>query len=135
MTNAREIVIRAAFVSDELTRAASAMILAEYGGYFRADGFGGYTFADGRTIEESAIAWHIATAKTDYEILEFIIQFARQYCRAGAQESVYFLDSDGIAYLAEADGHIIVLSSESAVASATSAPMFPPGVLSGSLAD
>ncbi len=39
---AREIRISAASVNPELTRAVSAMILETFGGYFRADGFGGF---------------------------------------------------------------------------------------------
>ncbi len=103
-----EIVIRAAAVSSELTRAASTMILNEFGGYFRADGFGGHIFADGRTIEieESAIAWHIGTAAKDSARFDFLARFARSYCNLGNQESVYMLDVDGTAYLADAGGNI-----------------------------
>ncbi len=102
----KEIIIRVGAVSAELTRAASAMILGEYSGYFLTEGFGGYTFADGRTKEESAISWHIGTNAKDSARLEFIYHFARAYCSAGNQESVYFQDSDGVPYLVFADGHI-----------------------------
>lgn len=106
----REIIIRAAMVSPELTRTASAMILAEYGGYFRADGFGGYMYASGWTIEEPAIAWHIGTEAKDSERFAFLARFAIAYCKAGGQESVYMIDADGAAYLADASGEISPLN-------------------------
>ncbi len=101
-----EVTIRAAFVSPELTRAASTMILNEFGGYFRADGFGGHSYADGRTTEESAIAWHIGTDAKDSARFDFLARFALSYCKLGKQESVYMLDVDGAAYLADAGGNI-----------------------------
>ena len=106
---AKEIVIRAAFVSDELTRAASAMILAEYGGYFRTEGQGGYTFADGAAEECRAIEWRIGTDSKDSARLDFLAQFAAEYCRAGDQESVYMVDSDGAVYLAFSTDRIVPL--------------------------
>ena len=106
---AKEIIIRAAFVSDELTRAASAMILAEYGGYFRAAGQGGYTFADGQAEECAAIEWRIGTDSKDSARLEFLARFAAEYCKAGDQESVYMADIDGAVYLAFGNDRIVPL--------------------------
>ena len=103
---AREIIIRASIVSDDLTRAASAYLLREFGGFYATGGAGGYTFADGRMETAQSIAWHIGTAAKDSERFARVSAFARLYCHAGAQESVYFLDSDGAAYLATADGRI-----------------------------
>lgn len=101
---AREIRISAAMVSPELTRRASSLILNTFGGYFRADGFGACTLADGHTIEESAISWFIATDKNSATVRRFMAAFAIIYCGEGKQESVYF--SDGQAYLVGADGQI-----------------------------
>jgi hypothetical protein len=106
---AKEIILRASIVSDELTRAASAMIAGEFGGFYATQGAGAYRFADGRTETTRAIAWHIGTAAKDSARFEFVARFAAEYCKAGAQESVYFLDSDGAAYLAMASGRIAPL--------------------------
>ncbi len=103
---AREIILRASIVSDELTRAASAYLLSEFGGFYATGGAGGYTFADGRTETVQSIAWHVGTAAKDSERFARVSAFARLYCHAGAQESIYFLDADGAAYLADADGRI-----------------------------
>jgi hypothetical protein len=103
---AKEIILRAATVSAELTRAASGMILNEFGGFYLTAGIGGYVFADGQTETAPAQAWHIGTAAKDSERLEKVSAFARAYCEAGVQESIYFLDSDGAAYLVMADGRI-----------------------------
>ena len=103
---AREIVIRASIVSDELTRAASEMILESFGGFYATSGAGAYTFKDGRTEIALALAWHIGTAAKDSERFARVSAFARLYCAAGEQESIYFLDSDGAAYLVAADGRI-----------------------------
>lgn len=102
----KEIIIRVGAVSAELTRAASAMILGEFGGFFVVEGFGAYTFQDGRTECAPSIAWHIGTAAKDSARFEFLSRFAMEYCKAGNQESVYMLDSDGAAYLAFASGKI-----------------------------
>lgn len=104
MTQAREITISVAAVSPELTTAAGNLILRKFGGYFRATGFGGYTYADGRTIEESSVQWRIATAESAAIIRRFISIFACAYCAAGNQESVYFADVDGSAFLADSAG-------------------------------
>lgn len=101
----KEIKISAATVSPELTAAASGMIVSLFGGYFRVNGFGGYTFADGRTIEESATVWNIAAAES-VNVRRAVSWFARAYCKAGNQESVYFADESGLAYLADADGRL-----------------------------
>ncbi len=106
---AKEIIIRAASVSPELTRAASGYLLSEFGGYWRTDGFGGHTMADGSTIEESAIAWHIATAETGIKIRIMMAAFARLYCAAGKQESIYFRAANGEACLINARGQFIPL--------------------------
>jgi len=106
---AREIIIRASIVSAELTRLASGMILNEFGGFFATEGAGGYTFADGRPEIAPAMAWHIGTAAKDSERFERVSAFARAYCEAGDQESIYLLDSDGAAYLVNADGRITPL--------------------------
>lgn len=103
---AKEIVIRAASVSPELTRAASEYLLDWFSGYFRVDGFGGHTMADGSTIEESAIAWHIATADHRIDVLFKVSAFARLYCAAGNQESIYFATADGVAHIVTADGTV-----------------------------
>lgn len=102
----QEIILRVATVSPELTRAASAMILGEYGGFFMAEGFGAYTFADGRTECAPSIAWHIGTTAKDSTRFKFLSRFAMEYCKAGNQESVYMADTDGAAYLAYASGKI-----------------------------
>lgn len=103
---AKEIILRASIVSAELTRAASGMILNEFGGFYATEGAGGYTFADGRKETAPAMAWHIGTAAKDSERFEKVSAFARAYCEAGNQESIYFLDSDGASYLVKADGRI-----------------------------
>jgi hypothetical protein len=103
---AREIILRASIVSDELTRAASEYLLNEFGRFYATEGAGGYMFADGRKEAAPAIAWHIGTAAKDSERFARVSAFARLYCSAGAQESIYFLDSDGAAYLVAADGRI-----------------------------
>jgi len=103
---AREIIIRAAFVSPEATRAASNMIMQEFGGYFRVDGSGGYTFWGGHTKEQGAVSWHIGTSAKDSERFEFLARFAKDYCERGGQESVYMVDVDGAVYFAYADGAI-----------------------------
>ncbi len=101
----QEITIRASIVSDELTRAAADYILGAFGGFFATEGAGGYTFADGRTETAPAIAWQIGTAAKDSERFAAVSAFARLYCAAGAQESIYLLDG-GAAYLVFADGRI-----------------------------
>lgn len=103
---AREIILRASIVSAELTRAASEYLLSEFGGFYATEGAGGYTFADGRKEFAPAMAWHIGTAAKDSERFARVSAFARLYCAAGNQESIYFLDSDGAAYLVAADGRI-----------------------------
>jgi hypothetical protein len=101
MTKAKEITLRAAFVSDELTAAASSLILSVFGGYFKTEGQGGYTFSEFDATEEvPAIEWKIGTSKKDSELLDFVILFATEYCKAGAEESVYFIDTEGFVYLA-----------------------------------
>lgn len=102
---AREIRIAAAIVSTGLTRRASSLILNTFGGYFRIDGQGGYTFADGQTIEESAISWLIGTSRDPAAVRRFMAAFGVVYCGEGNQESVYFTDG-GHAYLVGKDGHI-----------------------------
>ena len=106
---AKEIILRAAIVSDKLTRAASRMILNEFGGFYATEGAGGYTFADGQKEIVPSIAWHIGTAVKDSERFEKVSAFARAYCEAGNQESIYFLDSDGAAYLVDVGGRIAPL--------------------------
>lgn len=103
---AKEIIIRAAFVSPELTRQASNIIMRNFGGYFRVDGSGGYTFKDGRTEEQGAVSWYIGTAAKDLERFSFLSAFATFYCEYGAQESVYMADVDGAVYFAYADGRL-----------------------------
>ncbi len=105
----REIVLRASIVSDDLTRAASDYLAGAFGGFYATEGAGAYTFADGRQETTRAMSWHIGTAAKDSERLGHVSAFARLYCEAGAQESVYFLDSDGAAYLAYSDGRIAPL--------------------------
>lgn len=105
----KEILIRAATVSPELTRAASAMILEQFGGYFRTDGTGGYTFYDGQMIEEPSIEWRIRTTAKDLEIYTFFSQFAESYCHAGNQQSVYMEDAEGCAYLGYSNGAFTLL--------------------------
>ena len=102
---AREIRISAAMVSPGLTRRASNLILNTFGGYFRSDGQGGYIFADGQTIEESATSWLIGTSKDSATVRRFMAAFGVVYCGEGDQESVYFAD-DGHAYLVGKDGQI-----------------------------
>lgn len=108
---AKEIIIRASSVSPELTGAACVYLLREFGGFFMAAGIGGYTFEDGRVETAPAISWHIGTGAKDSERLARVSEFAKYYCGAGEQESVYFLDSDGAAYLVFADGHFSPLDS------------------------
>ena len=103
---AREFILRASIVSADLTRAASAMILSEFSGFYVTEGAGGYTFEDGRKEPAPAMAWHVGTAAKDSERFAFVARFARLYCHAGNQESIYFLDSDGAAYLVFLDGRI-----------------------------
>ena len=103
---AREIILRASIVSDDLTRAASTYLLEEFGGFYSTEGIGGYTFADGSIGTTPAVSWYIGTAAKDSERLARVSAFARLYCGAGKQESVYFLDSDGAAYLVSAKGRI-----------------------------
>jgi hypothetical protein len=105
----REIVLRASIVSDELTRAASEYMLGAFGGFYATEGAGGYTFADGRTETARAISWHIGTAAKDSERLANVSAFAKLYCAAGKQESIYLLDADGLAYLVYSDGRIVPL--------------------------
>lgn len=115
---AREFILRASIVSADLTRAASAMILSEFSGFYATEGAGGYTFEDGRKETAPAMAWHIGTAAKDSERFAFVARFACFYCKAGFveiggiacmggnQESIYFLDSDGAVYLVFSDGRI-----------------------------
>ena len=106
---AKEIILRASTVSAELTRAASDYLLNAFGGFYVTEGMGGYTFADGQTEIAPAMAWHIGTTAKDSERFAAVSAFARLYCKAGEQENVYFLDSDGHAYLALADGGLAPL--------------------------
>jgi hypothetical protein len=105
----REITIRVCVVSDELTRVASAMILKEFGGFFAVNGAGAYKLENGKTGIERVISWHIGTSAKDSTRFEFVSRFAVEYCKAGKQESIYFLDTDGLAYLAYAGGQIAPL--------------------------
>ncbi len=105
---AREFILRASIISDDLTRAACEMILSSFGGFYATEGAGGYTFQNsGGAFSEiaPAISWHIGTAAKDSERFEFVSRFAATYCRAGNQESIYFLDIDGSACLVDSAGH------------------------------
>jgi len=103
----KEIVIRVAAVSPELTAAASEMICRKFGGAFRTDGFGCRVLKSLQAvIEVPSVAWQIGTAAKDSERYEFISAFAAAYCKAGNQEAIYFLDSDGLAYSVLANGRI-----------------------------
>ena len=106
MTHAKEIVIRAGKFSDGLTRAASQMILDNFGGFFAVNGVGGFVEPNGESIIQDSISWHIGTIAKDSTRFEFLSSFAREYCRAGNQDSVYMRDIDGVSYLAFSDGKI-----------------------------
>ena len=102
----KEITIRASIFSDELTRAASLYLLGAFGGFYATEGDGGYKFMNGQTEMTRAVSWQIGTAAKDSERFAHVSAFARLYCSAGSQESIYFLDSDGAVYLVNANGRI-----------------------------
>lgn len=104
-----EMILRVAFVSDELTQAASEVIARTFGGFFLARGQGGYVNGAGTMDLEDSIAWHIGTNAKDSTRLEFLIDFARSYCKLGDQESVYCRDTDGTLYLGYVDGTLATI--------------------------
>ncbi len=106
MAQACEFSINVAEVRDSLTKAADAMILRRFNGFFRYHGVGGYLFKNRlETITESSIRWTIATRLSAEDIGNFMCEFSRAYCHLGDQESVYF-SIDGLAYLVNSDGEI-----------------------------
>lgn len=100
----KEITIAAASVTSKLTADSSAYLLKEFGGYFMVNGFGGYVTLNGHTYQESAIRWTIATDKKPDQVRRIVSAFAILYCAAGRQESIYFVDTSGRAYIVNKRG-------------------------------
>ena len=94
-----EIVLGFAFVSPELTKCAETWIAAKFGAFFRMDGIGHY---DGES--ECAFRYIIGTSIPTNVLWQIVADFAVNYCKAGAQESVYFVDKKGAPYLVFANG-------------------------------
>lgn len=102
----KEIRITCAAVSPELTESASLMLLRMFGGYYRTDGQGAFTFPDGSTVQEPSVSWRIAVHSNDRASTGANIRtFARGYCAAGAQAAVYVRDVSGLVWLADINGN------------------------------
>lgn len=99
-----EINISVASVTSKLTALSSAYILKEFGGYFLVNGVGGYVSLNGRTFEESAMRWTIATSLPAAQVRAIVSAFAILYCSAGAQDSIYFSDTHGRAFIVDRGG-------------------------------
>jgi len=102
--DSREITISVASVTSKLTALSSAYLLKEFGGYFLVNGFSGYVTLNGHTFQESAMRWTIATGKAPAHVRRIVSAFAILYCSAGRQESIYFSDTDGRAFIVDRGG-------------------------------
>ena len=102
--SAKELTIRVASVSPNLTRMASRMILNHFSGFFMSHGIGGYVSGFKEIESEESIQWRIGTSSNPYYQITFLERFASMYCRLGKQESVYMVDSDGFCHLGFAYG-------------------------------
>ena len=102
---AKEFTITAAYVSDHVNDQAGRKLLGPFSGYTRHDHlFGGYTFTNGDQIEEPAVSWVIATGESMSMVYILVSEFAKMYNRIGAQESVYFKDTEGNCFFVYGDG-------------------------------
>lgn len=101
----KEIRITVAAVSPELTESASRLLLHMFGGYYRTDGQGAFTFPDGRTVQESSVSWLIAVDSHNPDAaINMVRVFARGYCAAGAQECIYFTSVGGSVFFVDGNG-------------------------------
>lgn len=94
-----EIVIGLGYVSPELTKAAETWICAKFGAFFRIDGIGAY---EGKP--EVSARYVIGTSEPSNILWQIVADFAVNYCKAGAQDSVYFVDKKGKPWLIFANG-------------------------------
>lgn len=97
--SAAEIIIGLGYVSPELTGAAESWLCAKFGAFFRIDGIGAY---NGKP--EISARYVIGTSEPSNILWQIIVDFAMNYCKAGAQESVYFVDKKGKPWLIFANG-------------------------------
>lgn len=106
----REFSLRVSHVSDSVTAAARCQILGTFPGFFQIIGQGVYTFEDGTLAAEESVEFRVATSGVAWEsVLTFVADFARSYCYAGRQETVYFLAPSGRAYLVNGAGQFLPL--------------------------